>query len=46
MRKKTSLTIVERAMVLVPEFKDIALKLEHRFCNTTMTNKPGFYKLH
>ena len=30
MRKKTSLTIVERAMVLVPEFKDIALKLEHQ----------------
>ena len=30
MRKKTSLTIVERALVLVPEFKDIALKLEHQ----------------
>lgn len=30
MRKKTSLTIVERAMVLVPEFKEIALKLEHQ----------------
>lgn len=30
MRKKTSLTIVERAMVLVPEFKDRALKLEHQ----------------
>jgi integrase/recombinase XerD len=30
MRKKTSLTIVERAMILVPEFKDRALKLEHQ----------------
>src|SRR5690554_1898230 len=30
MRKKTSLTIVERAMVLVPEFKSRAVKLEHQ----------------
>ncbi|MDA3879001.1 MAG: tyrosine-type recombinase/integrase [Prolixibacteraceae bacterium] len=30
MRKKTSLTIVEQAMVLVPDFKSIALKLEHQ----------------
>ncbi len=30
MRKKTSLTIVERAMVLVAEFKDRALKLVHQ----------------
>ncbi|MGQ1948841.1 tyrosine-type recombinase/integrase, partial [Geofilum sp. OHC36d9] len=30
MRKKTSLTIVEQAMVLVPEFKARALKLEHQ----------------
>ena len=30
MRKKTSLTIVERVMVLVPEFKYRALKLEHQ----------------
>jgi integrase/recombinase XerD len=30
MRKKTSLTIVERAMILVPEFKDRALKPEHQ----------------
>ena len=30
MRKKTSLTIVDRAMVLVPEFKSRAEKLEHQ----------------
>jgi hypothetical protein len=30
MRKKTSLTIIERAIALVPEFKDRALKLEHQ----------------
>src|SRR5690554_5970224 len=30
MRKKTSLTIVERAMVFVPEFKSRAVKLEHQ----------------
>ncbi|MFA5649331.1 MAG: tyrosine-type recombinase/integrase [Bacteroidales bacterium] len=30
MRKKSSLTIVERAMILVPEFQSRALKLEHQ----------------
>jgi site-specific recombinase XerD len=30
MKKKTGLTIVEQAMVLVPEFKARALKLEHQ----------------
>ncbi|WP_026474890.1 tyrosine-type recombinase/integrase [Alkaliflexus imshenetskii] len=30
MRKKTTLTIVERALVLVPEFKARALKMEHQ----------------
>ena len=30
MRKKSTLTIVERALILVPEFKAKALKMEHQ----------------